>query len=66
MKYRYTYTVVREVTTRRESEEDIQGHCDHVQDEAGEFLYGGSPGSETITVKIEVSRDNGKTWKERK
>jgi hypothetical protein len=61
MKIRETYTVVREYSTNR-SLKDFDGHIAHVQDETGEFLYGGSGGNEKITVKIEAKNKNGK-WK---
>jgi hypothetical protein len=60
MQVRETYTVVREYSTR-ESLEDFDGHVGHVQDEAGEFLYGGGSGEEKLTVVIEA-KINGK-WK---
>ena len=55
MKIRETFTVVREYITKR-SEKDFEGHVAHVEDEAGEFLYGGSPGDEKISVAIEAKK----------
>lgn len=60
MKVRETYTVVREYTTKR-SLEDFDGYVAHVEDETGEFLYGGGSGEEKLSVVIEAQID-GK-WK---
>lgn len=59
MKIRYIYTVVREFsTTKKELKEEINSFRG-VEDEAGEYLYGGSCGNETIQVKMQVF-DNDK------
>lgn len=60
-KIRQTFTVVREYETN-ESLEEIQNHAVFVSDEAGEFLYDGSYGNETISVKTEIRK--GKKWEE--
>ena len=60
MKIRETYTVVREYSTKR-SLEDFDGHVAHVEDETGEWLYGGNSGDEKLSVVVEA-KVNGK-WK---
>lgn len=63
MKIREIYTVVREHDKDPEySLEDIKDHCLYVLDEAGEFLYGGSCGEESLSVKFQI--DNGNGWED--
>ena len=57
MKIREIYTVVREYTPRKGSY-DVKGHCLHVLDEAGEFLYGGGRDDE-ISVRFQIDKGNG-------
>lgn len=59
MKIREIYTVVREFDQNPENSlEDIKDHCLYVSDEAGEFLYGGSCGEESLSVKFQIYNEN--------
>ena len=57
MKIREIYTVVREYEV--DYLEDEIGHMEHVLDETGEFLYGGSCGEESLSVKFQINNGNG-------
>lgn len=57
-KIRETFTVVREYTSDY-SLERIKGHALFLTDEAGEFLYGGPGGNETVSVGVEIDRGLG-------
>lgn len=62
---RYTYTVVREgEIDSSELEDDIDFFKGAISDETDEFLYGGTGLKEHISVKMEISKDDGKTWEE--
>lgn len=56
IKIRQIYTVVREYSTK--NLEDEEGHLLHVLDETGEFLYGGSCGEESLSVKFQINKGN--------
>jgi Neuraminidase (sialidase) len=65
IKVRYTYTVVREGDiSSSELEDDIDFFKGAMSDETGEFLYSGTGMEERISVKMEISKDGGKTWEE--
>lgn len=57
MKIREIYTVVREYEV--DYLEDEINHMLHVSDEAGEFLYGGSCGEESLSVSFQIDKGNG-------
>jgi hypothetical protein len=59
-KIRQTFTVIREYEYKG-SMSNVKSHALHVADDAGEFLFGGSGATETISVVIEV--DSGKGYK---
>jgi hypothetical protein len=61
MKVRQIYTVIREYETK-DSREEVEQHAVFVQDEAGEFLYGGGSGEESISVVTMVKPQNRKEW----
>lgn len=61
MKIRHVYTVVREFTTKKKELKDEIDSFRGVEDEAGEYLYGGSAESEKIDVKLQAF--DGKEWK---
>ena len=58
MKIRQIFTVIREYSTDDSLEEE-NGHLLHVLDDAGEFLYGGGGGDETLEVKFQINKGNG-------
>jgi hypothetical protein len=59
-KIRETFTVIREYEYKG-SMSNVKSHALYVADDAGEFLFGGSGDTETISVVIEV--DSGKGYK---
>jgi Neuraminidase (sialidase) len=62
-KVRYIYTVIREDDIdHSELEETIDFFKGAISDETDDYLYEGSGLGETISVKMEISKDNGKTW----
>ncbi len=61
MKIRHIYTVIREFLIEESELSDKKESFNHVKDEAGEFLYGGSCGEEIIKVRME--KKSGKNWK---
>lgn len=61
MKVRLIFTVIREFETP-ENREELKGTLAHVQDEAGEFLYGGSNHEESIGVTMMVKPRNRSEW----
>jgi hypothetical protein len=64
-KIRYVFKVTRELS-KTVPPEELQDEIDFsksVEEEAGEYLYGGNTGNEKISVTTQISYDNGKTWK---
>jgi len=64
IKTRYIYTVVREgvIRNQKDLENDIDFFRGAMQDETGEYLYAGTGLEETITISMEISKNNGKSW----
>ena len=57
MKIQHIYTVVREFNIEPEEfKEEKEFFNGAMQDEPGEFLYGGSASEEKITIKMKVKK----------
>lgn len=65
IKVRFIYTLVREDEIDNEELPDvIDFFKGAMHDETEEYLYGGASLAEKVSVRMEISRDDGKTWEE--